>query len=122
VGEVVTNPPKPVAEMTSLELAVEIAAWTPETAYAPNPESEATMTTIANYLRSLFVVLVHNSRRLLVILTAWAIIALIVWDYSPLAGSYAAGVEFGALFALLFFGGFVTTSFVRDVIRQTAPR
>ena len=80
------------------------------------------MTAAANYLRRLFVVLVRNHRRLLVILTAWALMALIVWDFSPLAGSYAAGFELGAVFVLSFWGGVVTMSFVRDIIRQTVLR
>ena len=79
------------------------------------------MTATANYLRSLFVVLVHNSRRLLVILTAWAGMAFIVSVSSPSGSSYGAGVEVGALFVLVVFGIIVTADFVRDVLRQAMP-
>jgi hypothetical protein len=80
------------------------------------------MTATANYLHSLFVVLVRNRRRLLVILTAWALMALIAWDFSPPIDSYVAGVEFGAMFVLVVFGVVVTAAFVRDVLRQAVCR
>ena len=80
------------------------------------------MTATANHIRSLFVVLVRNHRRLLVILTAWAVMALTVSVFSPSGGSYAAGVELGAVLVLSFWGGIVTMSFVRDVLRQAVSR
>lgn len=80
------------------------------------------MTATANYLRGLFVVLMLNSRRLLVILTAWATMALIVSVFSPSGSSYAAGVEVGAGVVLVIWGVIVTASFVQDVLRQTVSR
>jgi hypothetical protein len=80
------------------------------------------VTATANYLRSLSVVLVRNRRRLLVILTAWALMALIAWDFSPPTGSYVAGFKAGCVFVFVIFGTVVTAGFVRDVIRQTVSR